>query len=400
MSRISSRLTLSLLLMTVVALPATAQENPPEEEPEPDWPVYEIVFPVVGDHYYSDTWGEARAGGRTHEGTDIMAEKLTPVVAAADGAVVEVRGFDGEGMPNGAGQWLIVDHGEWQTWYLHLNNDTPGSDDGQGFGVVPEILAAYVTSVETQTAVSYPVVAGQLIGWVGDSGNAEWSGPHLHFEIREGPGKWEAVAINSYPSLQAATVIEEVNSPAHPWRGRFSDDDDSVHEPDIERLAGEGITKGCNPPDNTRYCPQRQITRGEIAAFIRRTLDLPAASADLFTDDEWSVFEDDINALTEAGIGFGCTETTYCPDEPLLRGEMAEMLVRAFAGDDPDRYANPAGTDHFVDDGDSPYRESIDRLMAAGVTKGCNPPDNDRFCPQRALTRAEMASFFVRALEP
>lgn len=396
-------LRLFIFLLTLVigaALPAAAQEEPPPEEPDPEWPVYDIVFPVFGDHTYSDTWGDERSNGRTHEGTDIMADKLTPVVAAADGEVVEVRGFDEFGEPTSKGQWLIVDHGGWQTWYLHLNNDNPGTDDGQGTGIVPEIVAAHLASIQTGTELSYPVVAGQHIGWVGDSGNAEWSGSHLHFEIREGLTKWEAVPVNSYPSLEAAAPVEKLIAAAHPWNGAFADDDDSVHEGDIDRLAAEGVTKGCNPPANTRYCPQRQITRGEIAAFIRRTLGLAATEEDHFTDDAGSVFHEDINALTAAGIGFGCAPGTYCPDEPLLRGEMAEMLVRAFAEGDSERYANPDGENYFADDDDSPYAQSIDRLMAAGVTKGCNPPDNDRFCPQRALTRAEMASFFARALEP
>ena len=393
-TRHASLLTLVVIVL-VAALPAAAEEEVPVETP-----VYDIVFPVAGAHTYTDTWGDARSGGRTHEGTDIMAEKMVPVVAAADGAVVEVRGFDETGavIPGSGGQWLIVDHGGWQTWYLHLNNDTAGTDDGLGVGIAPEIVAAHAEAAAAGTDLAFPVEAGSLIGWVGDSGNAEESGSHLHFEIREGASKWEGVAINSYPSLQAASSPDQVTTLVNPWNGTFSDDDGSVHEDNIEVLAAEGVTRGCNPPANTEYCPQRLITRGEIAAFIRRTLALPTSPTDHFTDDGGSVFHDDIESITAAGIGFGCTETTYCPDEPLRRDEMAEMLVRAFAATDPDLYANPDGTDFFTDDDGNPFEDSIDVLMAAGVTKGCNPPDNDRFCPDRPLIRAEMASFFARAL--
>src|SRR5690606_21050403 len=129
-----------------------------------------------------------------------------------------------------------------------------------------------------------------------------------------------------------------------------------------------------------------------------RTLALPAATADHFTDDDHTVFNADINALMEAGIGFGCTETQFCPSQPLLRDEMAQMLVNAFADQYPDLYVNEAATDFFGDDSGNQYEEAINLLMAAGVTKGCNPPANDQYCPRRALTRAEMASFFVRAL--
>src|SRR5690606_38462356 len=82
----------------------------------------------------------------------------------------------------------------------------------------------------------------------------------------------------------------------------------------------------------------------------------------------------------------------------LRRDEMAQMLVNAFSGDDPDRYANPDGTDFFSDDDGNRFEEAINRLMAADVTRGCNPPANDQYCPDRPLNRAEMASFFLRAL--
>lgn len=182
------------------------------------------------------------------------------------------------------------------------------------------------------------------------------------------------------------------------WAGFFADDDASIHEADIDGLAAAGATMGCNPPSDTRYCPGRPVTRGEIAAFIRRTLALPVGQADYFSDDETSIFEDDINAITAAGIGFGCGDGTYCANDPIERDEVAEMLVRSFAASDPPRYANK-DRNFFIDDEGNRFEESINRLMAAGVTKGCNPPTNDRYCPDRSLTRAEMASFFVRAAQ-
>ncbi|MFO7292941.1 MAG: S-layer homology domain-containing protein, partial [Acidimicrobiia bacterium] len=52
----------------------------------------------------------------------------------------------------------------------------------------------------------------------------------------------------------------------------FVDDDGSIFEGDIERLAAAGITRGCNPPDNDRFCPDDPITRGQMAAFLFRAL--------------------------------------------------------------------------------------------------------------------------------
>jgi murein DD-endopeptidase MepM/ murein hydrolase activator NlpD len=360
----------ALFFIGVLALPALAQEEPPPDEPPADAPIFDIVFPVAGPNWYTDTFGDPRSG-HSHEGTDIMADKGIPVVAAADGVV----GWIGTSCC-----YFEIDHDGFETWYIHLNNDTEGTDDGLGWGIADGIE----TGVE--------VKAGQLIGWVGDSGNAEWSGSHLHFETRI-----DGVAVNSYWSLLQASPPPETLL-ANPWNGTFADDDGSPHEGDIEVLAADGTTKGCNPPANTNYCPERLITRGEIAAFIARTLDLPVAEEDAFGDDQGNVFEGDINAVTAAGIGFGCTEMEFCPDDPLLRGEMAEMLVRAFAASDPERYSNPDGIDYFTDDETSEWQDSINLLMAADVTKGCNPPENDNYCPGRPLIRAELASFFVRAL--
>jgi dipeptidyl aminopeptidase/acylaminoacyl peptidase len=102
----------------------------------------------------------------------------------------------------------------------------------------------------------------------------------------------------------------------------------SSFEQQIEWIYGEAITSGCNAE---RYCPSQAVTRGQMAAFLARALDLPAATLDYFTDDESSTFEDSINRVREAEIAFGCTETTYCPSNPVTRGQMAAFLYRALA---------------------------------------------------------------------
>ena len=329
-----------------------------------------MYFPVVGDNHYSNTFGAPRSGDRSHLGVDIMAEKMVPVVAVADGIVGWIhdeRGGDCCAMT------LLHDDG-WESWYIHLNNDTPGTDDGLGWGFAPGI------------ARGVHVSAGQLIGWVGDSGNAEWTGPHLHFELHTPTG----AVVDPTPHVDAAIVLEEPLSDTHV--GFFRDDETSVHQLSIDKLFEAGITKGCNPPLNDQYCPLREITRGEMAAFLRRNLKLTDVETDYFVDDAESVFAADIDALAEAGIAFGCSETEYCPDVPLLRDELAELFVRAFGYDNPDE------ADYFTDDEGTRFEGSINALASNRITLGCNPPTNDNFCPERSLTRAEMASFFVRAL--
>jgi murein DD-endopeptidase MepM/ murein hydrolase activator NlpD len=149
-------------------------------------PQFDLFFPqdpVVT--YFISTFGWERPGDRRHQGNDLLAPKMAPVYVAADGVVTRVTtGW-------GPGRHVAIDHGnQWETVYMHLNNDTPGGDDGKAgweFTVGPGIEeGAWVQS-------------GQLLGYVGDSGNAEITKPHTHFELRFG-GR----AIDPYPSLKGA----------------------------------------------------------------------------------------------------------------------------------------------------------------------------------------------------
>ena len=147
-----------------------------------------IVFPLVGVNYYQPSFGACRDScDREHHGIDIMTYgwKGVPVVAAHDGRIRTIRD-DGE--------WCnieITSRDRWYTRYIHLNNDTPGYDDAEYECVVPGI------------EVGTHVEAGQIIGWVGDSGNAEFTPPHLHFEIRMPNG----LPVDPYRSLKASKRI-------------------------------------------------------------------------------------------------------------------------------------------------------------------------------------------------
>jgi hypothetical protein len=178
--------------------------------------------------------------------------------------------------------------------------------------------------------------------------------------------------------------------------GTFSDDDGNVHEGNIEAIAAEGITRGCNPPVNDLYCPSDPVTRGQMAAFLVRAMGYTDdGGGDRFTDDDDSVFEDDIDKLATAGVTFGCNppaNTRFCPDAFVTRGQMAAFLVRAMG------YTDDGGGDRFTDDDDSVFEADIDKLATAGVTLGCNPPTNTRFCPTELVLRDQMASFLARAL--
>ncbi len=182
----------------------------------------------------------------------------------------------------------------------------------------------------------------------------------------------------------------------YPYVGTFRDDEGNVHETQIEFLFEIGTTRGCNPPLNDRYCPDRIITRGELAAFLTRTLELTDdGGTDWFTDDNASEFEGDINRLAAAGIASGCNppaNTRYCPDRRLSREQMAAFIARAF------NLKETSGEDVFTDDNGSTFENDIEALAFAGVTLGCNPPANTKYCPTRSVARDEMASFFTRAV--
>ncbi len=183
---------------------------------------------------------------------------------------------------------------------------------------------------------------------------------------------------------------------AYAHDGIFRDDDGNLHENNIEKIALVGVTKGCNPPFNDDYCPDSYVTRGEMAAFLVRALGLSDdGGRDWFGDDDGSVFEADINKLAAAGITLGCNppaNDSFCPQDRVSREQMAAFLVRALG------LTDGAGSDRFTDDDSSIFEDHIDRLATAGITQGCNPPTNDEFCPTNNVRRDEMASFLARAL--
>ena len=107
----------------------------------------------------------------------------------------------------------------------------------------------------------------------------------------------------------------------------FADDDGSTFEPEIQTLAAAGITTGCAPG---RFCPDAAVTRGQLATFLGRALLLTGTPADRFGDDNGSVHEVAINRLAAAGITTGCGPAAFCPSFPVSRAQMATLLGRGF----------------------------------------------------------------------
>ena len=185
-----------------------------------------------------------------------------------------------------------------------------------------------------------------------------------------------------------------VEVPPEVWNGTFRDDDGSVFEADIEWIAAQGITLGCNPPANDQYCPGSPVTRGQMAAFLDRALNLPATETDFFADDDGTSFEHSINRVADAGITLGCRDgTQFCPDQSITREQMAAFLHRSPLTLDVGKATA------FLDTATSMFSADIEWLASVGITQGCNPPTNDRFCPTAPVTRGQMAAFLRRALD-
>jgi len=177
--------------------------------PEPDMTssiVKDISFPHEGAEDWSDTYGACRSGcSRTHEGQDLMGAKLRKLVACVDGTIVELRHRS-----DGNSLYLQADDG-WYYAYLHINNDSPETDDGAN---------PFEWAFAPGMANGVRVRRGQHVAYMGDSGNAEGTGAHLHFEIRKPADVvWHAQAVNPKYSLVAAKAPPAVVPPEAytPW---------------------------------------------------------------------------------------------------------------------------------------------------------------------------------------
>ena len=171
-----------LLLLCVLGLAGTAAAAVPKKGSVPA-----LVFPVAGATTYVDDFGQARPGG-PHQGNDLMAAKKTPVVAVEPGKVKFWTTSASAGC-------MLYLHGDSGTTYLyiHLNNDLTMRNDNRG-KCVPGV--SYARGLKDGARVQ----AAQMIGYVGDSGDANGGASHLHFEVHPGGG----AAVSPFSYLQSA----------------------------------------------------------------------------------------------------------------------------------------------------------------------------------------------------
>ena len=166
----------------------------------------------------------------------------------------------------------------------------------------------------------------------------------------------------------------------------------------IERLYNAGITGGCSTNPLLIYCPNKFVTRAEMAVFILKSIYGPSYSpppaTGLVFDDVpatyWAAAW--IEQLQAEGVTAGCGNGSYCPDQTATtRAQMAVFLLRGKYGSG---YNPPAPSGVFSDVPTDYWAAAwIEQLAAEGITAGCGA---GKYCPDNPLTRAEMAVFLVR----
>jgi hypothetical protein len=126
---------------------------------------------------------------------------------------------------------------------------------------------------------------------------------------------------------QMATFLTRAMHLPPATKDYFTDDNGLTHEASINSIAEAGITGGCAPH---LFCRDEPVSRAQMAAFLVRALNVPAATKDWFSDDDGSTLEASVNAMAEAGLTGGCGPGVFCPDRAVTREQMAAFLVRAF----------------------------------------------------------------------
>ena len=199
-----------------------------------------------------------------------------------------------------------------------------------------------------------------------------------------------AVAVAVTGLVPVAAAQEGLDAP-----GRFTDAIGGVHQPAIDALDALGVFDGTECGQDM-FCPGGEMKRWTAAVWLVRVLDEaepPAVDASSFTDvdfERWWLAH--VERLAELEVTKGClTEPLrFCPDRSVTRSQMATFLARAF---DLEATA-PAG---FADTEGNAHAANIDALAAARITVGCQT-DPLRYCPDRPVTRSQTATFLAQAL--
>jgi hypothetical protein len=242
------------------------------------------------------------------------------------------------------------------------------------------------TGIRPVVTVSLPVIASPIV----ITGGTVWGSVILN--LQQGANDITITATDRAGNTTTLQTDITVGAPvlSHGFDDVLSDHWAYSH---VEAVFEAGITGGCttSPP---LFCPDDPVTRGQMAVFIETALGhsqsaCPGQFADVSASDPFCGF---IERLAEDGITGGCGNGNFCPGDPVTRGQMAVFIESALGNS-----AN-ACTEQFADvTAANPFCGFIERLAGDGITSGCG---NGNFCPDKPVTRAEMAVFLVAAPDP
>jgi uncharacterized protein YkwD len=218
----------------------------------------------------------------------------------------------------------------------------------------------------------------------------------LHRALMDSPGhranildsRVTEVGVGVVVSGSTVWVTQVFRLPNTVQAASFRDVNGGTHGANVLTLARSGITTGCS---DVRYCPERSVTRAQMGTFIARAAAKMPSSSNPFNDlHRAPLHRANISALADAKITGGCSSDRFCPDRTVTRAQMATFIANALG-------LSPVSGSRFSDvPSGSVHAGAINAIAAEGVTLGCG---DGRYCPDAPVSRAEMASFLVRAFD-
>jgi hypothetical protein len=287
--------------------------------------------------------------------------------------LIELTGSTATGTAAGGGLDITME----PSYVIGETRYYPGAIENPNAFAVDEVLVA-LTAYDAAGKVGEVMTPDSLLGPIPAGGSA----PYLIGIATDFGGDFTLARVkflaDGFRADQKSVYVTS-------WANYFDDIAGNTFHDDIIWLAEQDITRGCSAG---KYCPTASVTRGQMASFLVRALDLPTTTTDFFTDDNGTTHESSINRVAAAGITTGCAPGKYCPDGLVSRGQMASFLARAF--DLP-----ATTTDFFTDDNGTTHEGNINRVAAADITTGCTAT---KYCPKADVSRGQMAAFLRRAL--
>jgi murein DD-endopeptidase MepM/ murein hydrolase activator NlpD len=346
--------------------------------------LYDIIFPLQTRFPFEDDFLAPRASG-PHNANDIMAPFMTPILAVTDGTL-DWMNFTGKlSSYNNLPYYNILLHGVDGNDYLyiHLNNDTPGTDDGHG-----DTQYAYAAGLTNGSTVH----RGDLIGYVGNSGNAEDVDPHLDFSIHPGGYKNPPKPVDPYQSLKAALTWDEWQA-AHgggtPKEVPFGDvNTGDWFYPDLVQLFKAGVVQGAA---DLTFKPYLDISRAQFAALLVRAFapdqlrDFPGATTTTTTLAPTTTTS--TAPLTATAVTTTTKRTTTTVHATTTSTTLGPTTTTT----------RPPGAPRFIDVPKT-YWAYPEVTIAEHLKLVEGVGDGSRFSPDAPITRAQMATMIARAL--